>query len=130
MEERYLRKVIGNFNGPYIESVPDIQVFELCEEDEFLILSTDGLWDWLGSYDVAEIIKKNKNDKSLIAEALWKEALTRAASRANLQLEQVMEMPKQVKRSIHDDISLLVVDLKNQVTYKNSTNCHSHKRQI
>lgn len=130
IEERYLRRVIENFNGPYIESEPDIQVFELCEEDEFLILSTDGLWDWLGSKDVAEIIKKNKNDKSHIAEALLKEALTRAASKANLQIEQVMEMPKSVKRSIHDDISLLVVDLKNQVTYKNSTNCHSHKGQI
>ena len=125
VEERFFRRVIDNFNGPYIESVPDIQVFELCEEDEFLVLATDGLWDWLNSYDAAEIISRHRDDKSLIAGALCNEALARAASKANLDIEQVREMPRSVKRSIHDDISILVVDLKNQVTYKNSANSNS-----
>jgi len=120
IEEKYLRKVFTNFNGPYIDRTPDIQVFELVQEDEFLILATDGLWDWLDSQDVSNIINLNRNDKSQIAENLWKEALSRAANKANMKLEQVMEMPRSVKRSIHDDISILVVDLKNQVTYKNT----------
>lgn len=120
-EERYFKRVIDNFNGPYIESSPDVQVFELTNEDEFLVLATDGLWDWLNSKDVADIISRKNDDKKNIAETLVKEALYRAAESRNLKYEQLMHLPQEIKRSIHDDITILVVDLKNQVVYnKNS----------
>ncbi len=121
-EERYHKRVIENFNGPYIESHPDIQVIELKEEHDFIVLATDGLWDWLDSEAVAEIISENYEDKKNIAESLIKEALTRAAYGGDLKYEQLMHLPQEIKRSIHDDITILVVDLKNQVTYNKSTN--------
>lgn len=118
MHDRYAKRAMENFNGPYIQHTPEVSIHELTEDDEFLVLATDGLWDWLNARDVADIITLNSDNKKQIAEALWIEALNKAAYRANLgDYEKVLTLPRTVKRSIHDDISLLVVDLKNQVSY-------------
>lgn len=122
IHERYLKRVIDNFKGPYIEHSPEVQIFELTEEDEFLVLATDGLWDWLSAQEVADIISAIGRDKERIGEALSQEALRKAASRANLELKHLNDLPIGIRRSIHDDISLLVVDLKNQATYNNKIN--------
>lgn len=44
-----------NYTGPYISPEPDVQVFELDENDRFLILASDGLWDELNRKKSAEI---------------------------------------------------------------------------
>ncbi len=35
------------FTGPYITHKPDIKIFELNDNDKYLILASDGLWDEL-----------------------------------------------------------------------------------
>lgn len=35
----------ANYTGGYISHVPDVQVFDLTENDKFLVIATDGLWD-------------------------------------------------------------------------------------
>lgn len=118
MQERYAKRAIENFNGPYIDHLPEIKIVDLTEDDEFLVLASDGLWDWLDSDDVAEIVSDNYKDKKKIAAALSNEVLTKAAAKANMKLEQLLNMPENFnKRSIHDDISILVVDLKNQTSF-------------
>lgn len=117
LEEKYARKKIENFKGPYIDHIPEIQIHQLTEDDEFLTLATDGLWDWLSGQEVAKIIEKNRNNKEQIVDALWKEALTKAGERKNLNFNQVLDLPDSIRRTIHDDITILVVDLKNQYTY-------------
>jgi len=44
-----------NYSGNYITHVPDVQVFDLTEEDRFLVLASDGLWDELNRKASAEI---------------------------------------------------------------------------
>lgn len=61
-------KRIQNFNGPYINHIPDIKVFELQKEDRFLVLGSDGLWDELNKNDVGRIVKANHKDKNKIAQ--------------------------------------------------------------
>jgi serine/threonine protein phosphatase PrpC len=46
------RRSIDNFNGPYISHVPEIKIFELDQNDKYLILSSDGMWDELNKDDV------------------------------------------------------------------------------
>ncbi len=118
--ERYAKRVIDDFNGPYIDHLPEVNIYELTEDDEFLVLATDGLWDWLNENEVADIITYYSYNKHQIADALSYEAMKKAARKVNLEVNQVLNLPKSIKRSIHDDISILVVDLKNQVTYKNN----------
>lgn len=119
MLQKYSRRAIDNFRGPYIENIPEIFTHELNENDEFITLATDGLWDWLSSKEVAEIILMYRDNKSNIAGALCEAALKKAADQANLKMSDIINMSHKEKRSIHDDITVLVVDLKNQVTYKN-----------
>ena len=47
-----------NYSGNYITHVPEVQVFDLTEDDEFLILATDGLWDELNRKESAKIASK------------------------------------------------------------------------
>lgn len=102
------------FNGPYIEHLPEINSHILTEEDEFMVMATDGLWDLLSSREVCEIITENNENKLNITDALRRAALNKAAMNANLTFEELLQLPKSFKRSFHDDISIMVVDLKNQ----------------
>jgi pyruvate dehydrogenase phosphatase len=115
LPQKYISRIINDFNGPYIEHLPEIQIHKLKEEDEFLVLATDGLWDWLDSNEVGDIISTYNNDKNRIARTLLDQALLKVAETYDLKLEEVLNLPLNLKRSFHDDISILVVDLRNQV---------------
>lgn len=122
IEQKYIRRTMDDFNGPYIDYLPDIQKFELSEEDDFIIIATDGLWDNLSSEEVASIAYKNRTKKESIVNSLWQEALKRAAFTAGLSVEETLAIPVgSLKRSIHDDITIMVVDLKNQINYNIKT---------
>jgi pyruvate dehydrogenase phosphatase len=108
--------MIENFNGPYIEHLPDIQVFELTPDDEFIVMATDGLWDFLSPEEVEKVVESYCEDKTKITNSLYKKTLKKAAFRANLLYEEVGKLPLgQIKRAVHDDITIMVVDLKKQI---------------
>lgn len=56
------RKPIPNFKGPYVSHKPDIKVFELGKDDQWLVLASDGLWDHLGREESAAIATKGLKD--------------------------------------------------------------------
>ena len=105
---------IANFNGPYITHRPDIKVFDLDQDDEFLILATDGLWDELNVQDVESIVLEAKNDKVAVIDTLFKQAFKHAAVTSNKTEDELKNMSLGARRNYHDDISIVVVDLKNQ----------------
>lgn len=51
------RKPIPNFNGPYISHLPEIKVFDLTKDDQYLVLASDGLWDEMKRSKAAELLK-------------------------------------------------------------------------
>jgi len=63
--EQGYRRPIPVFNGPYISYKPDIQVFDLTEDDAFIILATDGLWDEVKRKQAGQIIEGNENNESI-----------------------------------------------------------------
>lgn len=78
------------------------------------------MWDFLNSKEVGQIIAKNIT-KEVIAKKLWNEVMKKAASGSSLKLEDILQMnPGASKRAIHDDITIMVVDLKKQVVNQNS----------
>lgn len=89
---------------------PELQEMVLCEEDEFLILGCDGLWDVMSSQRAVTIVRKElliHNDPARCSRELIREALNRETS-DNLTVvvvcfssdpPPVLEMPK-FKRSI------------------------------
>lgn len=117
MEMKYAARAIKNFAGPYIKHLPEIQIIDLTPQDEYLVLATDGLWDFLSAKNVGDIISEHMS-KEKIVEALWKSTIKKAAEDSNMKMEDVLKMnPGKTKRSIHDDITIMVLDLKKQVTF-------------
>lgn len=112
---KYYRKMLQNFNGPYIEHLPEIFKFELTGQDEFIVLATDGLWDWVDSNDVANVLENFGGDGLRIIDELSKTALSKAAMKSSLNIDELDHLPISIRRSVYDDISIILVDLKNQV---------------
>ena len=44
------------FHKAYIDHSPDIQVIDLTENDRWLVLATDGLWNHLRRHELAQIV--------------------------------------------------------------------------
>jgi pyruvate dehydrogenase phosphatase len=111
--EKSYKRPVRNFNGPYIKSIPEIKIVEINKDDEYLVMGTDGLWDFLDSKDVTQIIKDN-NDGSIknIANSLFTEVMNRAARDARMTVDRLMSIPPGKKRNLHDDITFIVFDLK------------------
>ena len=57
-------------NGPYISYKPDIREFDLTQEDTYLILASDGVWDEMSVEEVPELISKS-HSKILISSLIW-----------------------------------------------------------
>jgi len=62
--KREYRAAIDNFKGPYITHKPDISVHTIKENDKYLVIATDGLWDELKTEDVGNCFQMNKDSQS------------------------------------------------------------------
>jgi len=56
------RNPIPKFNGPYITHQPTVEVVELTNDDQFLVLASDGLWDEIPRKKVPEIVQGKDTD--------------------------------------------------------------------
>lgn len=110
-----------NYSGNYISHVPDVQVFDLTEEDKYLVLASDGLWDEFNRKKAAEIAQgleegeQHELTSKTLANQLLNDCLTKAAEKNGITrafLGQVR--PGTHKRGLVDDITIVVLDLKNQ----------------
>lgn len=115
MEEKYTKRLIKSFNGPYIKHTPEIITRRLEKGDDFIVLASDGLWDFLSSADVSNIVSKY-GEKGEIARELMHTAVTRAANNNSLTKDEIYSIePGEDKRILHDDITILVIDLRDQL---------------
>ena len=58
---------------------PEVARVQLCEEDEYLVLACDGLWDVLSEEEVAELVGSTVKEPGMAAKRLVAEALTRGS---------------------------------------------------
>ena len=83
------------------------------ENHKSLILASDGLWDELERQEVAELFKNNSVQQ--MSKVLIERAMEKAASSAEKTVQQLRDIPAGKKRKLHDDITVVVVDLEGQV---------------
>lgn len=112
------RPPIKNYSGGYIEYIPEIRVFDQQPNDTGFLLASDGLWDEMNfktatNYLVGDANKARTGKK--YCEKLMLEALEHAADESPMDLNELKNLRLGARRSYHDDITLVYVDLKNQV---------------
>jgi serine/threonine protein phosphatase PrpC len=95
-------------------------VFDLTNEDKFLVLATDGLWDELNrkkSADIAQQIEAKHGEVTgeKLVGSLMNAGLDLAAQKSGITRSYMSQIPpSRQRRSLVDDITIVVVDLANQ----------------
>ena len=118
----YGRPVVPLYNyltPPYLTAEPVVSHRKITEEDKFMIIATDGLWEKLSSEIAVKLVGshldailggpageedglKSENGSTL----LIKFALGKGS---NVALANMLTLPEQYKRHFHDDITVTVV---------------------
>ncbi|MQL98671.1 hypothetical protein Taro_031376 [Colocasia esculenta] len=104
-------------SSPYITCNPSLYHHRLGPQDRFLILSSDGLYQYFTNEEaVAEvetfIALFPEGDP---AQHLVEEVLFRAAKKAGMDFHELLEIPQGDRRRYHDDVSIIVISLEGRI---------------
>lgn len=106
---------------PYITAHPDVSVVSRCSDDKWLVLASDGLWDYVSPAEVAQFSAKCKSSQEL-ADLLTDTVLTKTAERVGVTVADLKALPPgRNRRSLHDDVTVLVLKLDEDATENNDT---------
>ncbi|CAJ1798889.1 unnamed protein product [Sphenostylis stenocarpa] len=103
--------------SPYITCFPSLHHHKLNPNDKFLILSSDGLYQYFTNEEAAAKVESfitmfpDRDPAQLLIE----EALGRAAHRAGLEFHELLDIPQGERRHYHDDISVVVISLEGKI---------------
>ncbi|CAI8616573.1 unnamed protein product [Vicia faba] len=104
-------------NSPYITCLPYLKHHRLGQKDKFLILCSDGLYQYLSNEEaVAEVeVFITLQPEGDPAQHLVEEVLFRAAKKAGLDFHELLEIPQGDRRRYHDDVSIIVISLEGRI---------------
>ncbi|XP_078429123.1 thylakoid-associated phosphatase 38 [Wolffia australiana] len=82
IERRWSQKFVSRvqFKGDLVTAVPDVYEVDLGTDDEFILLASDGLWDYMKSNDAVTFVRnqlRQHGDVKMASEALARLALDR-----------------------------------------------------
>jgi len=107
LHRSYGRHIKEPFTPPYVSHTPEIHNYTLGPTDKFVILASDGLWDYLSPQEAVAIVEKSSTSEAALH--LVYAALEKAAVSRNLTMEQLLALPQGNKRrSVHDDTTVVV----------------------
>ncbi|WCJ41227.1 Protein phosphatase 2C family protein [Euphorbia peplus] len=104
-------------NSPYINCTPNLFHHRLGPKDRFLILSSDGLYQYFTNEEAVNEVElfialQPEGDP---AQHLVEEVLFRAAKKAGMDFHELLEIPQGDRRRYHDDISIIVISLEGRI---------------
>ncbi|KAK1419103.1 hypothetical protein QVD17_28261 [Tagetes erecta] len=113
--EMFRNDYIGN--APYISCVPSLRHHQLCQKDQFLILSSDGLYQYFSNEEVVSHVDNfiEKFPDGDPAQHLIEELLLRAAKKAGMDLHELLDIPQGDRRKYHDDVTVMVISLEGRI---------------
>ncbi|KAF4663157.1 hypothetical protein FOL46_004893 [Perkinsus olseni] len=106
---------LPSFTPPYLSAVPDVRTERRDpDRDMFLIMASDGLWDYLPDPEIVSIAVEvfEREGPQAASEALVSRVIEQAAQSAKLTPNVVRRMqPGRTRRNIHDDVTVVIVKL-------------------
>ncbi|GJV34509.1 phosphatase 2C 29-like protein [Tanacetum coccineum] len=113
--EMFRNEFIGD--APYISCLPSLRHHQLCPRDQFLILSSDGLYQYFSNQEVVSHVDifMDKFPDGDPAQHLIEELLLRAAKKAGMDLHELLDIPQGDRRKYHDDVTVMVISLEGRI---------------
>ncbi|KAM0930851.1 hypothetical protein ACQ4PT_000744 [Festuca glaucescens] len=102
---------------PYLNCIPSLCHHRIGPEDKFLVLSSDGLYQYFTNKEVVDQVQMftAANPEGDPAQHLVRELLLRAARKAGMECHQLLEVPHGVRRKYHDDVSIIVISFEGRL---------------
>merc|ERR1719408_717188 len=92
---------------PYITAQPEVLTFPRSEQDDLLVMGSDGLFDFLEDQEITDLARAQPTPEAA-AQALVDEVKKRSKRAAGLTEAQYRQLPEDKVREVHDDITVLV----------------------
>ncbi|XP_074578202.1 putative protein phosphatase 2C 4 [Curcuma longa] len=104
-------------NSPYITCNPFLHHHKLSPKDRFLILSSDGLYQYFTNDEAVAQVETfmATTPGGDPAQHLVEEVLFRAAKKAGMDFHELFEIEQGDRRRYHDDISIIIISLEGQI---------------
>ena len=123
--DEYINNTLSKYEGPFIMNESDIKIFNLTSKDKYLVIGTDGLWDYLNSKEIAKLTKEFLNEENKyfeenniiensdkIAFGLMEKIIDKSSKKYGISSTDILDMKSGKKlRRIHDDITIIICDL-------------------
>ncbi|CAA7026291.1 unnamed protein product [Microthlaspi erraticum] len=103
--------------SPYISCLPSLYHHRLGSRDRFLILSSDGLYQYFTNEEAVSEVELfiTLQPEGDPAQHLVQELLFRAAKKAGMDFHELLEIPQGERRRYHDDVSIVVISLEGRM---------------
>ncbi|XP_006654909.3 putative protein phosphatase 2C 46 [Oryza brachyantha] len=104
-------------NSPYISCRPYIRHHRLGPQDKFLILSSDGLYEYFTNEEVVAQVEAftTRYPDEDPAKYLSHQILLRAANQAGMGFHELLEIQQGDRRQYHDDVSIIIISLEGKI---------------
>ncbi|XP_068661214.1 probable protein phosphatase 2C 40 [Aristolochia californica] len=101
---------------PYVYTHPFTKSHRVSENDPFVVLGSDGLFDFFSNDEVVELVYSftQANPSGDPAKHLVEQLVQRAAENAGFSIEELMRIPVGRRRKYHDDVTVIVIMLGNK----------------
>jgi len=101
----------------YIICIPALRHHRLGPEDHYLILSSDGLYQYFTNEEVVNHVEwfMSSCPDGDPAQHLVEEVLFRAAKKAGMDFHELLDIPQGDRRKYHDDVSVMVISLEGRI---------------
>ncbi|XXG78191.1 hypothetical protein AAC387_Pa08g2185 [Persea americana] len=96
---------------PYVYTNPHTMSHRVSENDLFVVLGSDGLFDFFSNEEVVELVHLfvENNPFGDPSKHLVEQLVLRAAETAGFSTEELMKIPAGRRRKYHDDVTVIVI---------------------
>ncbi|XP_042388369.1 probable protein phosphatase 2C 39 isoform X2 [Zingiber officinale] len=101
---------------PYVHNHPFTMSHKVSENDLFVVLGSDGLFDFFTNDEVVQLVHQYMQDNPFDdpAKHLIEQLVLRAAQNSGFSVEELMNIPVGRRRKYHDDVTVIVIILGNK----------------